>query len=233
MKLSTTVLGLTASLAAAPLLAETQRFDISGFDQLSIAAGIEANIVAGPDFEVIAEARNQRVLRKLDIELHGHTLYINRKTNLRDWVFGNNTNIQVTISLPELRDVSVSSGAAAFVSGSYADDFSGSASSGAVLEIDDLTTDTVDFSVSSGANIHASGRCHFLEVSVSSGATLDAEGLRCQTVDVSSSSGASASVFASEVLDSSASSGGSVQVYGAPDQTDISDSSGGDTDMRN
>lgn len=223
---------LTASLLATVVSAETQSHDLTGFDQISIAAGIEADIVSGPEFSVIAEARNTRVLRKLDIEVRGHTLYASRDSTLRDLIFGGNTDITLTITLPVLRDIDVSSGVDAHVSGTFGDNFTGAASSGAALEIVGLMSSSVDLSASSGANLDVTGSCAFLDIAVSSGAALGAEGLVCETVDVSSSSGASATVFASEMLESSASSGGSVRVYGSPEQTDISDSSGGGTDLR-
>ncbi|GEM_PF-2432616 len=224
---------IAASIFAAPVFAETRTYDFTGFDQISISSGLEAEIIAGPEFGITAEARNARILRKLEIEMRGHTLYISQDSSLRDLLFGADTDIMLTITLPELREVSIGSGVDARVSGSFGANFSGAASGGAALEIKGLTSTMIDIDVSSGASVDIIGTCDFLEVSVSSGAVLGAEGLVCDAVEVSASSGASATVFAASVLDSSASSGGSVDVYGAPAQTDISDSSGGDTRLRN
>ena len=235
MTLSTNTISATvaASLFAIPVYADSQDFNFRDFDEISISAGIEAEIVSGPDFSIVAEARSSRVLRKLEIEMRGHTLYATRNTGLRDLLFGGNTDIVLTITLPVLRDISISSGVDAHVSGQFEDDFSGSASSGAALDIEGLNSDTIDLSASSGASVDVTGSCKFLDVSTSSGAAFGAEGLICESVDVSSSSGASVTVYASEILDSSASSGGSVSVYGSPSQTDISNSSGGGTKLRN
>lgn len=224
---------IAASLFAAPAYAESQIFDFTGFDQISIEAGIEANIVSGPEFSIRAEAPSLRVLQKLDIEMRGQTLYATRKSNLRDFFFGSNAQISLTITLPVLREISIESGVDARVSGQFDQEFAGSAASGALLDIENLTSNTIDISAASGARINIDGTCRILDLSVSSGALVDTKELVCSAVEVSASSGATARVFAQEVLDSSVSSGASVNVYGSPDQTDISNSSGGSTNIRN
>jgi len=169
----------------------------------------------------------------LNIELRGQTLYATRKSSFRDFLFGPNSKIILTITLPVLRDISISSGVDAHVSRQFEDDFSGSAASGAALEIEGLTSKIVDFSAASGSRITVSGNCRYLGLTVSSGANVDTKELACKAVKVSCSSGASTKVFAQEVLESNASSGGAVNAFGAPSQTDISDSSGGSTRLRN
>lgn len=96
-----------------------------------------------------------------------------------------------------------------------------------------VTSALVELSASSGSEIDITGECEHLDARASSGATIEANELRCDTVDVTASSGASADVFAREALESRASSGGDVDVYGSPSSTDISDSSGGGTDLKN
>lgn len=235
MTLSINTLGVAfaASLFAAPVFAESQSFDFVGFDQISITAGIEAVIVSGPEFSIVAEAQNTRILRKLDIEMRGDTLYIDRTSRLRDQVFDRNSQISLTITLPNLSEIIVSSGVDAQVSGQFGDDFSGYASRNASLKIEGLDAGTIDLSAASGASVDVTGSCRFLDVSASGAAAVGAEGLICETVGVSSSSGAFAAIFASEALDSSTSSGGSIDVYGAPAKTDISNSTGGNTNMQN
>jgi len=91
MGLSTATLSAAATgIFAAPVAVETREFNITGFDQISISAGIEAEIIAGREFSITADARSRRVLRKLDLELRGNTLYATRDSNLRDWLFGGN-----------------------------------------------------------------------------------------------------------------------------------------------
>lgn len=224
---------LTAAIFAAPVYAETREYQLDGFDEISLAEGLEAEITIGDTFSIVAEARSERILDKLDIEVRGHTLYAGRDSNFVDFLFGGNDRLQLEITLPDLNEISVSSGAGASVSGDYGATITGAVSSGADLELEDINAARVELSASSGADLDASGTCEQLEVSASSGSDINAKSLECNVVDVSVSSGADADVFASETLESRASSGGDVDVYGSPTNTDISDSSGGDTDLRN
>lgn len=223
---------VVALLVAAPLHAEIRVFELDGFDEISLTEGLEATIVIGDGFGVSAEARNVKTLEKLDIEVRGHTLHLGRDNSLFDSFFGGGNNVSIEISLPDLNEISVSSGSGATVTGEFGPDFEGSASSGSNLILTGVTSSRVELSASSGSDIEATGACEHLDASASSGASIEASGLRCDTVDVSASSGASADVFAREALESSASSGGDVDVYGGPESTDISDSSGGDTDLK-
>ena len=235
MKTITQIVAATTaiSVASLPVFADTKSFDLDGFDEITISSGIEADITIGPDFSIVAEARDNDTLDNLEISVRGHTLYIDRDSSVMEFLFGDHDRLTVTITLPELNEIDVNSGVSAYVTGAFGDTISAEASSGADIELENITASGVSLAASSGADIEATGRCESLEVDVSSGADIDAKALECLRVDASSSSGSQADVFASDSIKSRASSGGDVNVWGSPDNTDISNSSGGDTDIRN
>jgi len=134
----------TASIIAPQVHAEAKIFDFTGFDHITVSAGIDADIVSGPEFSVKTEARSAKALRRLDIDMRGHTLCVTRSSNFRDMLFGGMSPISLTITLPVLRDIAVSSGTDAPVSGHFEDGFSGSASSGAALESDGMASNAID-----------------------------------------------------------------------------------------
>ena len=228
------ILASTTAIAVSslPVFADTKSYDLSGFDEISISSGIDAEITIGSDFSIVADARNRDTFDKLDISVRGHTLYIDRDGSVVDLLFGDRERLSLKITLPELDEIDANAGSDVFISGVFGDRLTASASSGADIELENVTSAGVSLTASSGAKIEAIGSCKSLEIDVSSGADVKARELECETVDASASSGAGTDVFASESITSRASSGGDVNVYGAPKNTDISNSTGGGTDLR-
>lgn len=232
MKTKVIVATAIVALIATGATAESMTYDLHGFDEIALSSGVDAEITIGPDFSVVAEARNDDVLDKLVVEVHGHTLYVDRRESVMSFLFGSHDNVRLNITLPDLNELGANAGVNAYVTGDYGDVFIADASSGADIELDNVSSRNVELSASSGANIEATGSCVELDVSVSSGADVDAGALECEIVEASSSSGSQANVFASESIDASASSGGDVNIWGDPQQIELSESSGGDTRIR-
>lgn len=216
-----------------PVLTESQEFNQTGFDQLSIASGIDGEIVVGPEFSIIAKASHAVALENLTLSQKGTALKISCDTKLGGLLPFDRKAVFLTITMPTLLGVRATSGSDIRITGQFSDTFSASASSGASLEITDLNTTTVDLNASSGADIMVAGSCRFLAANASSGADINAKNLICNAIEVAASSGADVRVFSNKVLDSSASSGGEIRAFGGPLEADIHDSTGGETDLRN
>lgn len=201
-----TALAMTA-LIAAPAFADSRTYNLSGFDKVEVAAGIDVTLSQGP-FSVAADERNGD-FSKLVLEVRGDTLRVSRNSNLLSW---SGPDYSVAVSAPTYVDLNVSSGAS--------------------LEGRNLSLKDLRVSVSSGADVELSGACAGLRVNVSSGADFDGEGLKCETASVDASSGGDADAFATLSANGEASSGGSVTFHGRPANITQDTSSGGSVRAR-
>ncbi|MCI5048572.1 MAG: DUF2807 domain-containing protein [Aquisalinus sp.] len=198
-------------IAASPAMAqESQDYDFTGFDRVSVASGYDAEISVGGDFSVRAETRKGGKLEWLNIGVDGSTLRITKNRSV-NWNWSGPKTV-VYITMPSLVDLDVSSGADAIATGIDAERFSVEASSGADAEV--------------------SGTCGRISADASSGSDIDAEDLICEIGDADASSGADISLHVTKELTADASSGADIVVYGGPDVVDSDTSSGGDVSLR-
>jgi hypothetical protein len=205
---------LGSAVAAAAVMtssayADTKTYAVADFTRVSAASGVSVDIAVGGDYAVAATSSADG-LERLEIKVVDGELQIKRKyvKGLR-WRRGDEVN--VTVAMPALEALDVSSGASVDATGVDAGAFA--------------------IDVSSGASVDVVGRCDALTVDVSSGGSIDADRLECRTANASASSGGSADIFASESVNGDASSGGSVDVSGSPKTVNKDTSSGGSVDV--
>ncbi|MEZ5896866.1 MAG: head GIN domain-containing protein [Parvularculaceae bacterium] len=203
---------LTASaitlLAASAAYAETQNFSFTDFTGVSVSAGVDADIAVGGDYSVVAEG-SDKALERLKMKVSNGELQIGRKATI-GWRRGD--DVHVSITMPSMQALEVSSGASADVTGVDAGSF--------------------DIDVSSGGSADVAGTCEDLNVDVSSGGDIDARSLECRNAVADASSGGSADIYASESINGDASSGGSVDIYGSPQRIGKNTSSGGSVSVK-
>lgn len=199
------------AIGAGTAFADTQTYDLSGFNAISVSAGITAEIDVGGDYSIRAEGSSD-ALERLDIRLRGDELKIGRKHRF-GFNWGRNERVTVYVTLPALNGLGVSSGADAEATGVNANRF--------------------NLDASSGASVDVSGACKDINVDASSGASADASALECERGTADASSGASVRLFTSQSINADASSGGSIRVYGNPANTNIDRSSGGSVRIAN
>lgn len=216
--LKTAALGLAGAALAYPVMmqgaarAETRSYDVEAFTAVKAATGVRVDIIVGPAQSISADGPDGEMDR-LQIISKGGQLSIKRKNKKGlGWNWGDSTNFTVTITVPELTAIDVSSGANVDAQG--------------------VNSERVSLDASSGADIDVSGTCGSVSADASSGADIDARNLVCRTATADVSSGADIDVHASERFDGDASSGGGISVYGKPTQVNSSESSGGDIDLR-
>ena len=225
------LLGIVACTLALPgaALAATKSYEVSAFEEISVAAGIDVDIIMGPSRRVVAETRAQD-FDDLRISVEGNVLKISRPA--RSWFFFGRANYKVHVITPALRSLAASSGADVDVAGPVVGDFSVSASSGSDVDVSGIKGGNVKAHASSGSDVDIAGSCVTLEVDASSGSDLDAGDLKCETVTVQASSGSDVSVAASKRVTGKASSGSDVRVSGAPPVVQVDKSSGADVEVR-
>lgn len=204
-------LALALAVSSTALAQEQTSFDYSGFDELDVAAGVEVDFQAGPEWSVLAEFKRGGP-DDIKIRQDGDRLYISRKL-VSGWG-GKKVDVKFTITAPELNEVEASSGSSLLAQG--------------------IAADTLSVDVSSGAAVTLYGTCNRLEIEASSGGSASAKNVTCNTVDAEASSGGSVTAYASDSAESHTSSGGSVAVYGNPPSRSANKSvSGGSTSFPN
>ena len=198
-----------AAFAATPSLAAQKTYALGDFTGVSAATGVSVDINTGGDYSVKAES-SDKGLERLEVKVVDGELRIKRTNHNFRW--RRSDKVHVTVSLPSLKSLDVSSGAA----------------------IDAKNVDAGEFSIdaSSGGSIDAEGKCDDLSVDVSSGGSIDARALQCRAADADASSGGSARIYASESVTGEASSGGSVRIFGEPEKVSKETSSGGSVSVQ-
>lgn len=215
------------------VLAATRTYDVAGFESVSIASGIDAEISVGSARSVVAETMTGN-FDDIEISVEDNTLRIGRPDGkwFSGWSSGTRPQYKVHVATPALHVLKVSSGSDASVKGNVTGDFSLKASSGSDVKIAGLNGGHVKIDASSGSDIELAGSCVSLETENSSGSDMDAEGLKCESVDVRASSGSDVSVAASKQITGKASSSADIRVRGKPTVVNIDKSSGADVTIR-
>lgn len=210
-----------------PAFAADKTFDNKGFDALVVSSGVDVIVHQGPH-DVSAKGSWMR-LRKLEISQRGSELSISQDSSFLSLPSLVGKSPVVTVTMPELSAVSVSSGAdleSAHPSGAQ---LAVRVSSGADAVFENLRADQIDVDVSSGANVTLSGVCALFIAEASSGSDIEAEGLTCGHARVTASSGADIALFATQEVTARASSGADIDVDGGA-VIIAEEHSGGDVD---
>ena len=199
------VIASLAMACAGMASADTKSYDVTGFDQLDISAGVEVKFQIGPNWSV--EATTNEAQDTVKVRAKGNRLYLSRKNSLR---WSDRGNVRFNVTAPSLNEIE--------------------ASSGSTLLAEGIATGQLELKASSGATISVYGTCSDLDINANSGGTINAKEMKCDTVAAKASSGGSLSSYAKESASSKTSTGGSVVIYGNPSVQRASDSiTGGST----
>lgn len=230
----TAVMGMTMSTAA---YAGSRDFDLTGFDRIDIATGLDAVVTIGDSFAVSAQSGSNDALDNLELAVSGGVMSARFDQSFLDFILSgglvgmllNSGNaVTINVTMPALAGISASSGADVRGQGLTVTNLALEASSGAEITLDGAVLGKVSAEASSGAGITLSGSCDSVDAVASSGADIDAEDLACATVTAEASSGSDISVRASGSVRADASSGGNIDIHGNPKARDVDSSSGGD-----
>jgi hypothetical protein len=229
--------GLLISTAA---YADSKTYDLSGFDRIDIATGLDAEVKLGDSFSVTATSSSAQALDNLQLDVTDGALVARFDQSFLDFIISgglvgmllsNGNALTIEVTMPALSGVDASSGADVLVQNVAGDQLILNASSGANIDVTDAKFGTVQLGSSSGADIDISGTAESVDADASSGAGIDAENLIAANVSANASSGASMSVHATTSIKADASSGGDVDVSGNPTARDVDASSGGDVNF--
>ncbi len=168
--------------------------DVSGFTRIQVKGAIDLELTAGKEFSVHIKSRADR-LEDVITEVDGDTLIIDMDDKGRR-SFWNNTNVEVTITMPELRELEVL---------------------GAVDgELHDIKSDELSIDIRGAAEVEVEGTCGTLTLDVKGAGDIDADDLKCENVEVDVKGAGSATVYASQSIDANVAGVASISVYGNP-----------------
>ena len=232
-----TVIGLSLAGTA---MAESRTFELTGFDKIDVATGLDAVVTQGDSFSVTATSGSGQALDNLQLTVADGVLTARFDQSFLDFILGgglvgmllsSGNALTIDITMPALSAIDASSGADIRADGLTSDELSLNASSGANIDVTDARLGAVEIGSSSGADVDISGTAESVTADASSGAGIDAENLVAASATASASSGASISVHATASVNAEASSGGDVDVSGNPTARDVDASSGGDVNF--
>lgn len=227
---------LLAVVSAAPAMAgngnsnETQIRNVSGFNAIDVATGIDLYITMGSSEEVKIVADDD-IINDIKTEVKDGTLRIYMKRN--NWFnWGGNRTRKAFVTVKELNKLHASSGSDVKSENLLeGESLEVSASSGSDIEIE-VKYKNFSIDASSGSDAEIKGKVKYLTAEASSGSDIDASELESVNCKVNASSGSDISINVSEELVAHASSGADIVYYGNPKMRDIDESSGGDVSRR-
>lgn len=192
------------------------------FTKVVSSRGLDVEIEQADAVSVVVEA-DDNLLPHITTRLEGNTLVISSEYNS----YSNVTAKKVTVKMPKIESLSAESGSnLVSVNNLRSEDLDLSTSSGAnmkvVVEADDLRAES-----SSGSQLHVTGKALDFETASSSGSGIEAGELLANDVSADASSGSHIVVHPIVKLDGKASSGGSVLYNNDPKSFSKDESSGG------
>jgi hypothetical protein len=200
----------------------TEKRNASDFNKITVANGLDCEVVQADNFEVTVEA-DDNLINGIKTKVENNTLIIYSEYNN----YINVTAKKITVRLPKVLSLETTSGAS-LQSGNLltGEDIKLKSSSGSTMEVE-VEADKVTLESTSGSEQQISGKALKLYTASSSGSNIDADELLANEVYAQSSSGSSTSVNAIVLLDGKASSGSSISYSKSPKEIRVEESSGG------
>ncbi len=190
----------------------TEERSVSGFDKVAVSAGMNLYLEQG-DKEYLKIEAEDNILQNITTEVNGGKLTIKFKNLLGSVSATEPINVYLTVI--DLKELDASSGVVIDSEEINTDSLKINISSGAEGEMA-IKAGSIDVSLSSGSTLKLSGIVESQKVNLSSGVDYRASDLVSKNAKINVSSGASAKVSVSDNLDVNISSGASVEYSGTP-----------------
>lgn len=208
-------------------------YDITDFSKISAATGIFVEIRQGNgyDFQVVAEDEEDLEEFRFEVKNERLKVYFERKD--WDWNFfskdswnwkGSIPEVQCIITVPELKQLELSSAAQAHLYGIKGEKLNIEISSAAKL-IGEVNYNHLNLDVSSASKVKLRGTAENMDLDIGSAANIEAFELIVKNAEVDASGASKADVHVTGYLDASASSAAKITYQGSP-RLESSSSSG-------
>lgn len=191
------------------------------FDKIKVSSGMNVYLSQGETSKVTVKA-DENLLDVIDTEIMGDVLEITSSANIKKA-----TVLKIYVTTPHLISARAFAGSNIFSETIInTDKLEISASAGSNIKLE-IHVDETKISASAGSNIMVKGEATNFEGKASSGSNIRAEKLTTLNGEAKTSSGANIWITCKTKLTGNASSGGNIFYYGAPRNTEIHHSSGG------
>lgn len=204
------------TLLASPALAQEKTFDFKGIDSIDARNGVHVTVVPGDEITVTATARSGDV-DKLVIQKFGPWLALNRDTRWLIFPYGRSDEIEVVITLPNLRNIKAFDTATATASGFSGETLRAEALQGGVVSVTDIAYPDVTLYATEGGDLTVTGSCETAVVEAIINASIMSDALTCANVAATTRSGGSIAATASNLASEDSTMGGEITVLGSPE----------------
>ena len=198
---------------------------VSDFGAISASAGIEVILIQDSVVKVIVEAdSNLQEIIKTEVSNGELKIYPKKRISTCE-------SKKVYVTFRTIHALTASSGSEIkAAAGIKLESLQVSVSSGADINLQ-IIANKLNAEGSSGGNIELKGSAETFEVDGSSGANIKAKELKSKSCNAGASSGANLKLNVVEKINAQASSGGNIHVVGNPKERNIEKSSGGNVDV--
>ena len=199
---------------------------VENFESIDVSAGLELVLIQDSVIKVVVEA-DENLQEIIKTEVSHRKLKIYPETGIR-----HASSKKVFVTFKNISSLHASSGSEVKSKMELKmNSIDISVSSGADIELA-IAASKMKVDGNSGANIDLSGSAENLDVDGSSGVNINVADLKSVNCNAGASSGANVRISVTEKLSAKASSGGQIKVSGDPKERDIQKSSGGDVSFR-
>lgn len=196
------------------------------FDQIEVSRGMNVYITQGSPARVVVIA-DSNLHEVIQTTVQGGVLKVYTDENIK-----RADEKKVMITVEKLTEVSASMGSNVYSQNQLkARDLVLSASTGANLTMD-LNVQNLEAECSTGSNVILSGQAREARLEGSTGSNLKGQELATGNCHMRATVGANVYASVAGSLEADASTGGNIIYYGAPAQTNIESSSGGNVHSR-
>jgi hypothetical protein len=213
--------------------AETRTLDVDPFHAVEITSGITADISVGGAQSVVADSPTSGDFDQFRYEVRAGVLHIWYDWSLLRLFDFADRNLKLTIAVPSLDAMTVTSGANAKAAGLAGDSLKLELTSGASASAYGVAAKSYDIAVTSGAHLDMDGTCGTAKIEVTTGASFTAQKLVCDDVVASATTGASLAVTANQTIGGEVTTGASLTVYGTPAVKSLETTTGGSLNFPN
>jgi hypothetical protein len=213
--------------------AETRTLDVEPFHAVEITSGITADISLGGAQSVVADSPTSGDFDQFRYEVRAGVLHVWYDWSLLSIFDFADRNLKLTIAVPSLDAMTVTSGADAKASGLTGDSLTIEVTSGASASAYGVAGKSYEIAVTSGAHLDMDGTCATAKLEVTTGASLTAQKLVCDDVSASATTGASLTITANQTIGGEVTTGASLTVYGTPAVKNLETSTGGSLNFPN
>ncbi len=199
---------------------------VGSFDAISVGYGIDVHLHQSNKTSVSVKAKKETMENIITVVKNG-TLVI-KIDNWRKRVKG---KMDVTIHVPNLKEISASGGSDVYGKGNWEmDNLEINLSGGSDLEME-LTANRLTCNASGGSDIDLIGSADKIDISCSGGSDVEAKKFMVKHCTVSASGGSDVEIHTTESIDASASGASDITYKGNPSQVKVHSS--GSSDISN